>query len=1113
MRYYPVLCVGFLISEAVLCCRAAEIAGGSQPTYRFDMGTDASPVATGRVRITPDTHYSPDRHYGWESRDQTAFDVPRPAVSPAWKQPAGQVIPDDFIVYKEHTDVTRDGVSSRMDLQFRVDLPNGVYRVALTLGRLDKPVCSLQVFLNGEQVATDFDAKHWRSRARPDVQYGFPRQLRRTVTVKDGVLRIRIHGDDTNFRERFNREYDRVQPGSYLEGTYFGGMYRPGRPLGLEPYGGTKPQRGDLSKWGTPPLNVYKVWVWEDIGGPFTENAVCGLDVYPQVERPLEWRNGQLVATVADPALHRGAERFNAERWQESEKEFDSVTDQYARALGYLWLAGRPQYEEEQRLLPKALEILNQLAPARAKDLVFQEDLDSARRMSQAIHRFVCRSAEQRSYTELIMVTGEVASMQPEDPLYYKSRIYAGRAMFMVIPHRWTYAAGVGRQQFEELERAGFRDNRFVRWFLHDEWSPQPPDWVFHDYSAKKRGAPRWAAEIFEAYNRELDLGEWWIRNRQAPDGSLGGGWGDDVEILRSLGAFASVCPDASPFLLDGIRKVADGVWNCGSVDRDAGYFAEVDDSEHGGEWTADTLPVMIRLDYGNPIYVERAMKTGKLMRDVWMDYTRTGHRIMRSNFLGATGVGGEGTTNDSRINFRPAAPARGVLGYNNLPPLKKIFLEWADAWWSASMSTDRGKPRGIIPQEIGFPSGQIGGERSPTWYLADHPPGSDNGDWDGITGYHFYVVDLFVAAYEMSGDARYLEPLRLQAEFVQRHVPAAVRDSVYVKQGRLHPTLFEGLEPGSDAWVAAKLATWPPQWEALRRRLFGEGPSDELHISRLEEAAAQAADENAGARRRWPHTTSEAMATDRIHFPGMKNAVRLMTGFVADGQGPLVSYHGLGRDFAALVLRADAANVRVLVHNFDQQAKNASLVPWILKQGDEFELLIGPDENDDARPDRVTESRKFRLESTGQEIPFRIDGRSQLVLEIRRLSLRSEQPLLADLAISSEDIQFRPEFQKIDVAVHNIGAAPARGLTVVLLDEHHKEIGRQLIPHLAAPLDLNPQVVRVGFPIDFAQAAKRKFTAIIDPENRVREITKVNNRATAVCPTELAPRKIHSNP
>src|SRR5262245_61821461 len=127
MRSFPFVCVTLLLTEAALCCRAAEPTGGSQLTYRFDMGSEPSPVAPGRLRITPDTYHSPERHYGWESRDQTAFDVPRPAVNPAWKQPAGQVIPEEFIVYKEHTDVTRDGVSSRKDLQFRVDLPNGDY--------------------------------------------------------------------------------------------------------------------------------------------------------------------------------------------------------------------------------------------------------------------------------------------------------------------------------------------------------------------------------------------------------------------------------------------------------------------------------------------------------------------------------------------------------------------------------------------------------------------------------------------------------------------------------------------------------------------------------------------------------------------------------------------------------------------------------------------------------------------------------------------------------------------------------------------------------------------------------------------------------------------------
>ena len=1107
------------LSSLMLCLAAGAFylvgssapAAGPLPTYRFDLGSSTSPVASGFTRVTPDAAYLAGSSYGWESRGQTSYDVEKPPDNPEWRQPAGQLIPEDLIIHKEHTDVTRDGVSSREDLQFRVDLPNGVYRVALTLGRLDRPVCSMQVFINGEEVARDFDARHWRSRARPDAQYGFPRRLRRTVTVRDGVLRLRVHGDDSGFRRRFDQEYDKPQPGSYLEGTYIGGVYRVGRSFGMDVFeGGVKPKRGDLSKWGSPGLGVYKVWVWEDIGGPFTENALSAIEIYPYNGRPLEWKDGKLAAATADPALRRGEAQFNAGRWADAESSFDSVRDPYARALGYLWLAGRPQYEEESRLLPKALEILNRLASGRGRDLVLHEDIEAARRMEKAIHRFVHRSAEQRAYNELIMVTGEVASMQPEDPLYYKSRIYAGRAMYMIIPHRWTYAAGVGRQMFEELARAGFGDNRFVRWFLRDEWSPRAPDWVFPDYTEKKRGAPRWAGEVFEAYNRELDLGEWWIRNRQSADGALGGGWGDDVEILRSIGSFASVCADASPVSMEGVRKVSDGAWNSGSIDTEAGYFAEVGDTEHSGEWTADTLTAMIRIDFGNPVYIERAMKTGKLMRDLWMDHTRNGLFIMRSNFLGATGVGGHGTTNESRINLRPASPARSVLWYNRLPALQKLFLDWAESWRAASMSTERGKPKGIVPSEIGYPSGTLGGERAPSWHEAEHLPGSVNSDWEGM-GYIDFISDLLALAYELSGDAKYLEPLQLQAEFVRRHLPEAARDSVYVKSGRLHPSLWQGLTPGSDSWVAARLATWPQRWEAILRVLHPEESTARTESFPSDEIAAKAADENDGARRRWPHTTSEAMATDRIHFPNMGTALRTMTGFGTAGAFNLVSYRGLGREFAAALLRADAAGVKAVVFNIDTAPKTAGLVPWVLNTGDEFEFTAGPDADNDGRADRIDESRRFRVESTGQEIPFRVGGRSQVVVELRRVSQGQTKELMADLALSPADIQFRPDYGKIDVSVHNIGAAAARGVTVVLLDDQQKEIGRQLIPHIPAPVDLNPSVVRVGFAYDLSRAADRKFTAVVEPEGGMREITRVNNRAAAVCPAKLAQRRRHA--
>src|SRR5437867_4429076 len=90
----------------------------SLPTYRFDMGGETSPVASGFLRVTPALQYS-KRGYGWESTEQTAFDVSRPAEDPAWHQPAGQRVDQAFLIFKEHNDVTRDGVTSRSDLAFR----------------------------------------------------------------------------------------------------------------------------------------------------------------------------------------------------------------------------------------------------------------------------------------------------------------------------------------------------------------------------------------------------------------------------------------------------------------------------------------------------------------------------------------------------------------------------------------------------------------------------------------------------------------------------------------------------------------------------------------------------------------------------------------------------------------------------------------------------------------------------------------------------------------------------------------------------------------------------------------------------------------------------------
>ena len=261
----------------------------------------------------------------------------------------------------------------------------------------------------------------------------------------------------------------------------------------------------------------------------------------------------------------------------------------------------------------------------------------------------------------------------------------------MIDPHRWAFASRAGRQILERLDAQGVR-SRYLDWYLRETWSGVFADGECANYSGRRDGAPHWAAAVFEAYNRELDLAECWIEHRQQCDCSLGGGWGQDVEILLSFAVFAGASPDASPQFVDGVRKIADGAWDRSSVDTEAGYFAELGDAEHSGEWTADTLSAMVQADYGSPVYIERALKTAKWTRDPWMDVNPKGWFGMRSNVLGATAAGEGVRASDSRINLRPAAPALAVLRYNRLPAIERLFVRWTKVWLAASLSTERGK-------------------------------------------------------------------------------------------------------------------------------------------------------------------------------------------------------------------------------------------------------------------------------------------------------------------------------------------------------------------------------------------------------------------------------------
>ena len=183
-----------------------------------------------------------------------------------------------------------------------------------------------------------------------------------------------------------------------------------------------------------------------------------------------------------------------------------------------------------------------------------------------------------------------------------------------------------------------------------------------------------------------------------------------ETALVGLFGYYGYVARGASDLCVIGANRLCDGVWNLSEVDPERGFCGPKADAEHTAEWTGNTLGLMMQIDYGNPLWIERSMKTGKLIRDLWTDYNDMGRRHFKSNFFGATQIGSGLQMNDSFINYRAISASTSVLAYNRNPTIGKLYTELADAWLYDSMRTDGGKPTGIIPAQVGWPDGRLGG-------------------------------------------------------------------------------------------------------------------------------------------------------------------------------------------------------------------------------------------------------------------------------------------------------------------------------------------------------------------------------------------------------------------
>ena len=93
----------------------------------------------------------------------------------------------------------------------------------------------------------------------------------------------------------------------------------------------------------------------------------------------------------------------------------------------------------------------------------------------------------------------------------------------------------------------------------------------------------------------------------------------------------------------------------------------------------------------------------------------------------------------------------------------------------------------------------------------------------------------------------------------------------------------------------------------------------------------------------------------------------------------------------------------------------------------------------------------------------------------------------------------------RLMVRVHNIGSAPAKSVWVEAYDGDPKKggklIGRERIPNIEAPIDLDPKTTTVSWLWE-PKKGKHEIYAVVDPDDTIKnEITTFNNMAHATLP------------
>ena len=350
----------------------------------------------------------------------------------------------------------------------------------------------------------------------------------------------------------------------------------------------------------------------------------------------------------------------------------------------------------------------------------------------------------------------------------------------------------------------------------------------------------------------------------------------------------------------------------------------------------------------------------------------------------------------DTPYHVRAIQPALLYWLRTGDPELAELFSVWLDTWVDATARSENGKPAGIIPAALHWPEGTIGGLSDDWWDPRNHGEPTLY-QWPSAMS---AMTDTLLLTYHMTGDEKYLEPIRSMAEMRLDHVT--------------NPPEGEP-EPGGAAWCASRMGFLSGTLAKYRvltgddrfDELLASGGSAYLHLRLTEDRQPLLAALGSNAKAfayNFERYSSEVRWTDRVlRFPSVftgnvklaepeyevqrPNTQLLYSTVTGDPGGvgyfPMNAVRWLTppREIAALVTDAGPKRFAAELFHFGTEPREMGAEFYLLDPG-RYRLLVRDPERPKAKPlQRVA----FRVEGARTQAAFTLPPQTLCHVEVRR--------------------------------------------------------------------------------------------------------------------------------